>query len=329
MLNITKLQNYYRRILAIIISVIILLTFFIFGFIFNKFLIKNSIIPKQESHENGFKYISPLLECLDASAVDNKNAKTGKDIQNLINNEINEKNISFASVYVRDLNNGPWLGFNEKEKFSPASLMKVPLLISCLKFAESNPGFLKKIVVIDEKDIDPSLKQNITPLEHVEYGKSYSIDELLTYMMSYSDNVATNALLNNLDQNFLNHEYTDLGLNIPNADQENYMNVLDYATFFRILYNSTYLNREMSEKALALMTRSTFVNGLVAGVPKGVEVSHKFGERILDDTKQLHDCGIVYRKNSNYLICIMTRGNDFQKMESSIKDFSAFIYNNF
>ena len=133
MLNLKIPKNRYRRILSIIIIILLLLAFFIAGFIFNKFFIKNIIISKQESHENGFKYISPLLECLDASAIDNKNAKTGKDIQNLINYEINEKNISFASVYVRDLNNGPWLGFNEKEKFSPASLMKVPLLISCLK----------------------------------------------------------------------------------------------------------------------------------------------------------------------------------------------------
>jgi len=324
-----KKINLSHKVWTVIIFVLIVLVSFFSGYLFNKFLISNNIIMKQESHETGFKYISPLLECLDLPATDYKSARTSEKIQDLINYEVNAKNISFASVYVRDLNNGPWLGFNEKEKFSPASLMKVPLLISCLRFAEDHPGFLKKRIVIDSTDNNMNLKQNIVPLKKVEYGKSYTVDELLTYMMADSDNTATNALINNIDQDFLNHVYTDLNVNIPSANQENYMNVIDYATFFRILYNSTYLNREMSEKALALMTQSTFTKGLVAGVPVGISVSHKFGERILDNAKQLHDCGIVYRQKSNYLVCIMTRGDDFQKMESSIKDFSNLIYNNF
>lgn len=303
---------------------------FLIGFFINQYLFNNKIISKQENHEPGFKHISPLLECLNTSAVDYKNNKIGYKIQDLIKQEIAKKNVNHVSIYIRDLSNGPWIGFNEKEKFSPASLMKVPLLISFLKLAEINPEVLNKKVTIDQNQDSEGLEQNIVPLNKVEYGKTYTIGQLLNYMIEYSDNLATNTLLNNIDQNFLNKIYSDLNLNMPTENTENYMNVYDYASFFRILYNSTYLSREMSEYALSLLTKSTFRNGIVAGVPSNIEVSHKFGERVLaDNTKQLHDCGIVYRKNSSYLICIMTRGDDFDKMESSIQNFSKLIYDNF
>jgi len=110
------------------------------------------------------------------------------------------------------------------------------------------------------------------------------------------------------------------------------MNVVDYAAFFEILYNATYLNKEMSEKALAILTKSTFNYGLVGGVPIGVEVAHKFGERIFEEYKQLHDCGIIYKENNPYLLCIMTRGDmmegdNFNDLAMVIKKISEQVYN--
>ena len=44
-----------------------------------------------------------------------------------------------------------------------------------------------------------------------------------------------------------------------------------------------------------MLSTSDFSDGLVAGVPVGTVVSHKFGERHFvgdADVEQLHDCGI-------------------------------------
>ncbi|HEX8923420.1 MAG TPA: serine hydrolase, partial [Patescibacteria group bacterium] len=113
----------------------------------------------------------------------------------------------------------------------------------------------------------------------------------------------------------------------PNGD---IISVKSYASFFRILFNSSYLDNDMSEKALEILSTSRFKDGLIAGVPNGVAIAHKFGERqyLATGQKQLHDCGIVYPASSRpYLICVMTRGQDFSHMENSIKDISAAIYN--
>jgi len=79
---------------------------------------------------------------------------------------------------------------------------------------------------------------------------------------------------------------------------------------------------------LEFLSQVEFKEGIVAGVPRDVVVSHKFGERGTADsnTLQLHDCGIVYYPSNPYLLCVMTRGSDFEKLKEVIKTISATIY---
>jgi beta-lactamase class A len=148
-------------------------------------------------------------------------------------------------------------------------------------------------------------------------------------MITKSDNFAANALIFYECGVDINKVSDDLRIFLPNDENaENFISVIDYASYFRVLYNSSYLNREMSEWALKLLSQTDFKEGLVAGVPSYVTVSHKFGERGLPDYYQLHDCGIVYRSNSPYLLCIMTKGDGFKKMEEVISELSSRIYNN-
>ena len=79
---------------------------------------------------------------------------------------------------------------------------------------------------------------------------------------------------------------------------------------------------------LNLLSQSTFNLGIVAGVPQGIVVAHKFGERGFSDPNipnQLHDCGIVYAKKP-YLVCIMTQGQDYNTLAGEIADISKMIY---
>ncbi len=83
----------------------------------------------------------------------------------------------------------------------------------------------------------------------------------------------------------------------------------------------------MSSRALELLTKTAFNDGLRAGVPENIEVAHKFGERILpNNIQQLHDCGIVYIPNKPYLLCIMTRGKDMHTLQGVIEEISSSVY---
>jgi beta-lactamase class A len=238
-------------------------------------------------------------------------------------------NISEMAVYLRDLNNGPWLGIDENKKFAPASLLKIPVMIAYYAEAERNPSILnQKVVYTDTTNLNAN--ENIKPNNAIEKGKEYTINELIRRMIVYSDNDAMALLVEKLPLSIQDKVYQDLGLSIPGARTlEDFMTVKEYASFFRILYNASYLSKEYSQKALELLSEVDFANGIRAGVPSKIRVANKFGERNFQGRKQLHDCGIVYYPNNPYLLCIMSRGDDFSEMAQSIRDVSALVYRDF
>ena len=283
----------------------------------------------KERHESGYRFINPLLECEAPASFSGPIANLRTALSDQASLFIDQDKVSEVSVYFRDLNSGEWIGINDKAKFSPASLMKVPILIAYLKLAEKDKDLLnKKLKITQERE--EALSQNIIPDQEIETGKEYTVWELLRYMVAYSDNLAVNVLLENMDTVQLDRVYNELGVYIPTQDMtENFISVRDYASFFRVLFNSSYLTREMSEKALELLSQTNFNQGIVAGLPSYITVAHKFGERRLPDSLQLHDCGIIYRTNSPYLLCIMTRGSDFRQMASVIENLASLSFQKF
>lgn len=277
----------------------------------------------EDRYTDEFPLISPLLECTtneskELSSFDN-------EINAVADRLMSNGTITDISYYFRDLNNGLWVGINEDKKFAPASLMKMPLMISYLKESETNTSVLDEEYIFTKED-DNYLKQNIAPEEIMELGKSYTVADLIVRMIEYSDNSALRMLLKN-GGDFQYRVFDDLSIDLPTSgESEEFMSVLDYSRFFRILYNASYLNQENSNYALDVLSQAQYKDGLIAGVPGNVLVSHKFGERIVEGTKQLHDCGIVYESNNPYIICIMTRGSDLEKLSQSIAELSKVTY---
>lgn len=319
------------KIIKIFLSLILGLIILAFGFFLgqNKSPITLPIFTESR-HQGNFQFINPLLECESTNFSQNVALDT---LKNQINKTLNQLkssgSISFASVYYRDLNEGPWIGINEKENFSPASLVKVPLMIAYFKAAETNPDILKQVVTTNQ---DYNNKQTILPIVTLIPNQNYTVEELINRMIIYSDNQAYELLQKYINNQLIVQTYTDLGIDISKAYENpdgDILSVKSYAAFFRILFNASYLSKENSEKALKLLSQVKYSEALIKGVNNSqIVVAHKFGERTFNDTgeKQLHDCGIVYIPQKPYLICIMTRGNDFTKLSSSIAQISKIVY---
>ena len=79
---------------------------------------------------------------------------------------------------------------------------------------------------------------------------------------------------------------------------------------------------------MEILSKSEFSTGLVAGVPAGIKIAHKFGEKsdAADGTVQLHDCGIVYYPNHPYLLYVMSKGLNFESLSDDIAGVSRIIY---
>ncbi len=249
--------------------------------------------------------------------------------QKKYNNEINH-----VSVYYRNLNNGNRFGINEKEMFSPASLMKLPLLLVYLKKIEKDPKLWDEKIVYVKDASEENYKQNVEPEETLINGQAYTVRELLTHMIKYSDNKASVLLEKNIHLEDYQRAFTENNLVFPpiiDGKFDNNLKVIDYARFFRILFNASYVNKELSNYALQLLTQIDFKNWLVAEVDKNITIAHKFGERGIIgrdgvEQKQLHDCGIIYYPQHPYVLCVMTRGYELKTLENIVSDISKKVY---
>lgn len=277
-----------------------------------------------------YQFINPLLECEASENTLRARILPFKDeIQEEVDTFRAGKPDLHISVYFRDLNNGLWFGIDEKEDFSPASLLKVPVMMAYFKAAEDNPDFLQTTI----RHASPPAElysQSIAPAVDLVAGEQYTYEQLLTYAIVHSSNAAAWELTEHLDISHLETVYRDLGVNFR-TDEElktRMLTVGGYASFFRILFNASYLSREYSEKALQLLTQTEFKDGIVAGVPAEIKVAHKFGERTQTATglRQLHDCGIVYYPNHPYLLCIMTKGESFDYLGTVIAGISRRVF---
>lgn len=275
------------------------------------------------------EFTNPLLECeVAADAISSSKEDFSSDLA-VFTNALKERlGVSEISIYFRDLNNGPIIGIGQNIPFAPASLLKVPIMMTYLSHAEENPGFLDQ--KIEFKVNSPLLpdEQDIVPEQSLKLGHAYTANELLTYMIKYSDNQAMALLYEGLPIAEQIELYRRVGIDSQVlTDPSSTLSVKQYSIFFRVLFNASYLSRTNSERALKLLSDTNFNDGLRAGVPSTIPIAHKFGERqFRDQLQQLHDCGVVYYPNHPYLLCVMTRGSETTLLKKTIAEISKFVY---
>jgi beta-lactamase class A len=277
----------------------------------------------------GFSFINPLLECDASVPVLRPNVKRLEfELKDLIVENQRTGFVTEMSVYYRDLNGGAWIGLGVNTSFSPASLLKVPVMLAALRQVDKDKTLLNKAFKFDASVPLDDYAANI-PGKTIRFGETYTLIELMDYMLVHSDNNAKNMLFHILGDEAFLKVWDDLGL-IFNMEPgvDDFISVKEYSSFFRILYNATYLSKESSELALEILSRTDFDMGIQQGIPDGVVLSNKFGERGFVDRseKQLHDAGIVYAGTSPYLLCVMTRGRSFDAQAKVIAEASRLVY---
>jgi beta-lactamase class A len=282
-----------------------------------------------EIRQGGWTYINPLLECEQArNLLSDTELRPMRDhLEKFIGENLKQRWGDEVSVYFRELNDGLAFIIGKDSQFYPASLLKVPEMISVLKKAETDPQILTKRIAYNNPDLKSY--QNTDVADKLVFGRSYTVEDLLKRTIDYSDNVSSILLEEAISKIDRKKTYDELGIPDPYYlnDESGYMLSAElYSSFFRFLFNASYLNREMSEKALEYLSKTDYKKGLVAGVPPNLKVAHKFGLRKINGIKQLHDCGIVYYPDHPYLLCVMTSGPIPEYLDTTIAEISGFIY---
>ncbi len=273
---------------------------------------------------SGFPHISPIV----SSAQDCEAEKLmplKMSLASYIEHEQTAGNIATASVYMRRLVNEDWINVNPDVSFHPASLLKVPQLITYLKAAETQTGLLEKEFLFTQSgEVMPTQYYSARTLQP---GHKYTVKELFHFMIVYSDNNANVELVNHMDFEVFNKVFKDLRLTPPDLRNPAYtISARDYSKFLEALFNAAYLSISASEYATELLAESSFKDGIVKKLPKAVPVAHKMGEWGDGRQVELHDCGIVYVDKNPYIITIMTRGADMEKLSETVGTLSRMVF---
>jgi beta-lactamase class A len=329
--------KFWRRKISPLFPLIFLfagICFFAFA-LFSKAARKNNLVPvvvEQPCPQltnyrmNDLQFAHPLVLSDDnTESADLQNLKM--EITDLIESKKSTGEIETAAIYVSRLNDGHWFSINGSEGFNCGSLLKVPIMMTYLRESEKRQGYLEtKLNLSPNVKVPPQTfnEGNIVP------GRSYTIKELIYYMVTKSDNYATLLLNQNISTEDYANLFSDIGLPRPDVTNRNYtVTIQDYSKFLRVLYNGSYVGMDQAEMALKMMTQTTFREGMLKTLSPGVTVAHKFGEwgeEMPGALHQLHEAGIVYFENNPLLVTVMTKGRDVQRLPAVISHITQVVF---
>jgi len=287
------------------------------------------IITRIHSTQTQYPYIDPLLASEVSVKLTNQNSTLVNQMELLVNQYKKDKKINDVIVYFRDIEAGTWAGINEDSAFTPGKLLKIPLMITYYKLAEDDSSILDQKLQLTNKY--PAQEDILGTPKHLVIDQEYTVEQLIEAMIVDSDDRAANLLFDNVDKTKLNEVFSDLGINFKeDKETQDYISLKSYSLFFRLLYNSTYLTREYSEKALELLLKADNTVGLGAGIPKDVPVANRHGAIVLTNgntkTYQMSDCGVFYYPKHPYLVCASVKGNTLSDVETFLANLGKKIY---
>jgi len=294
------------------------------------------ILPIRENNFD-YKFIYPLLRY---DFGDAKYFLENKDLEQKINNYVQQqyqnKNAEDISVYYSEPLTGKWSAVNADTQYYPGSLMKVLIMMDFYRQRQLDKTVMQKQLVYNKEINQQTFSVAYATPTNLAIGQSYTVQYLIEDMIENSDDGAATLLLANDNPDILKAVYKDLNIPAPGDKPSFTISPKDYTLFLRILYSATYLSETSSENALLTMSKSTYKDGLSAGVPSDITIAQKFGESADSNPQgttitgiELHNCGIVYAKNHPYTICVMTRANgvvDQKQLATIIKNISKIVY---
>ena len=88
-----------------------------------------------------YKFISPLIST-ESMCESPKYSKLKDQISNYLESQKQTGQLTYASVYVENLEYGEWFAINPEQGYHPGSLCKVPVMLTYLRMADSNPKLM-------------------------------------------------------------------------------------------------------------------------------------------------------------------------------------------
>jgi beta-lactamase class A len=217
------------------------------------------------------------------------------------------KNQIAVSVVPLENSHTPFF-YNKSEVFVSASMIKLLILCEFIEEIDHETIYLDQNYTYEEKDY----VEGAGEIQKMPFGTIFNYDTLTRYMIKYSDNIATNVLIDILGMDNINNRSQILGLKATELNrkmmkegEQNYMSAEDIEIILKGILYKTLGSKEMCQRGMEYLLENDDTDAIVRGLPNGTVFAHKTGS--LDKIR--HDGGIVFIENK-YIIIILTK--DFQ-----------------
>jgi beta-lactamase class A len=151
-------------------------------------------------------------------------------------------------------------------------------------------------------------------------GYETTYRNLLKLMGKQSDNTAFNIVRKTLGDEKINLAIKSIGMVKTNLS-ENETSPKDIGTFFEGLMANSFISRKDGDEILGNLTDTLYENWLVAGIPEGTRVAHKYGREV----HVVNDGGIVFAKDP-VVVVIMSKGVVEREADEVIPKLSKIVY---
>lgn len=220
------------------------------------------------------------------------------------------------------------VSYKEDLVFKSASLIKTPIMMAALEDVEAGKVTLDTIIHVEKKQC----VGDEAPV--VRDGYDVPLSVLLEYMITESNNSATNCLIDYFTMDRVNAFSKKIGLDstilrrhmldyeAARQGNENNTNAKDMKALYEMLYTHTTFTPFMCETAIPILLRQKDKELLMDSNP-AQKAAHKTGG--LSDIA--HDAGILYGENRNLIFAVLVTAPDMNDCIKFLQALSPHVMN--
>lgn len=236
------------------------------------------------------------------------------------------------SFLYENLVTGERFSYHEDEAMMAASVIKLFVMTEAFRRFEEGTLSQDHIVVMKRKDCVPSCGA----LTYLHDGIEVTALDLVTLMIIFSDNTATNVLIDLLGMERINETIKGLGfkktlLQRKMYDTEkaargiqNYITAAETGRLLRMMYEGKLVSQRASRQMLGILKNQQLCSKIpfyLQALPEEPEIAHKTGE----DTGITHDVGIIYGREP-FIVCFCGNETDTPALERAMAEISLWLY---
>lgn len=234
-------------------------------------------------------------------------------------------------VFIVELDTGAYVDWKGSATLAAASTIKIPLLVAFFQDVDTGKIRLDELLTMQSEHIATGSGQ----MQYQQPGTKYTALDVVTKMITISDNTATNMLIARLGgQEALNQRFLDWGLTataignkLPDVEGTNTTSPKDLATLIAQVNQGELVSLSSRDRLFNIMRRTERNHLLPRGLGEGASIAHKTG----NIGSMVADAGLIdLPSGKRYIAAVMVKRprNDLQA-EKLIRQISNLAYQYF